>query len=127
MSQWYDSPFTAPPPKGAKASGDMTFLTNEQYMMYHKAVVFKDTELADKIMLESKPRAQKALGRKVKNYTDKGWKANRERVVEDGNWWKFTRAKGDSLKMKLLETGNRELVEVSPTISKYQNDDWIES
>lgn len=90
----------------------MTFLTTEQYMMFQKAIVFNDLEIADKIMLEPNPEKQKALGRKVKNFDHKKWDKVKEQIVEDGNWWKFTQPKEGDLRKMLLETGQRELVEV---------------
>lgn len=37
----------------------------------------------------------------------------RKKIVEEGNWWKFTSENdGGALGKKLLETGERELVEV---------------
>ena len=113
MSQWYRSTFTAPaPPSAGKNAPAMTFLTAEQYMMYQKAIVFKDQEIADKIKLEPDPRKQKALGRKVNNFDNKEWNRKRDHVVEEGNWWKFTQPKEEDLRKKLLETGDRMLVEV---------------
>ena len=82
--------------------------------MYHKAIVFDDQEIADKIALEPKAKNQKALGRKVKGFDDKKWKAKREEIVEEGNWWKFTQSKEGGLSKMLLETGDRLLVEASP-------------
>ncbi len=82
--------------------------------MFHKAMLFNDTLIANQIMLEPEPRKQKALGRKVKGFEGKEWKENRERIVEEGNWWKFTQSKEERLREMLLETGNRELVEVQP-------------
>ena len=83
-------------------------------MMYQKAVLFKDQDIADKIMLQPEPKKQKALGRKVRNFVPKQWDKKKEQIVEDGNFWKFTQPKGEEMKGKLLATGNRELVEVSP-------------
>ena len=81
-------------------------------MMYQKAVVFKDQEIADKIKLEPNPRKQKALGRKVNGFDNKTWNGKRDHVVEEGNWWKFTQSKEEDLRKRLLETGDRMLVEV---------------
>ncbi|KAL8954146.1 MAG: hypothetical protein Q9222_000029 [Ikaeria aurantiellina] len=93
----------------------MTFWTTEQYMMYHKAIVFKDTDTANEIMLAETPKEQKALGRKVKNFDNKIWNKHREGVVEEGNWNKFCNSKeGNELKEMLVATGDRELVEASP-------------
>ena len=85
-----------------------------QPRMYHKAIEFDDQEIADKIALEPEPYIQKALGRKVKGFDAKKWNAKREKIVEDGNWWKFTQSKERDLRKMLLETGDRLLVEASP-------------
>lgn len=82
--------------------------------MYHKAIVFHDQETASKIALEPEPSKQRALGRKVKGFDNKKWNAVREKIVEEGNWWKFTRPKEGDLRKMLLETGDRLLVEASP-------------
>jgi len=84
-------------------------------MMYNKAILFHDNEIAKQIMATSNPRKQKSLGRKVKGFDDKKWNEHRERIVEEGNWHKFCNAKEEvDLKDKLLATGDRELVEASP-------------
>jgi len=83
-------------------------------MMYHKAMLFDDHEIAKKIMKTKNPAQHKALGRKVGGFTAEKWNAHKEKVVEEGNWWKFTSQNdGGALGKKLLETGERELVEVS--------------
>ncbi len=81
-------------------------------MMFHKAILFNDTSIADQIMLESEPKIQKALGRRVKGFEGKKWNKNRDRIVEEGNWWKFTKSKEEGMREMLLKTGDRELVEV---------------
>lgn len=85
-----------------------------KFRMYHKALVFDDQVTANAIALEPEPSKQKALGRKVKGFDDKKWNAKREKIVEDGNWWKFTQSKEGNLRKMLLETGDRLLVEASP-------------
>ena len=85
-----------------------------QLRMYNKAIVFDDQEVAEKIALEPEPEKQKALGRKVKGFDNKIWNAKREKIVENGNWWKFTQSKEGDLRKMLLETGGRLLVEASP-------------
>ena len=84
-------------------------------MMYRKALLFKDTEIAAQIMREPEPKKQRALGRKVKGFEHKLWDREKSGIVEEGNWWKFTGTKGGDLGKKLGETGERELVEVSNT------------
>ena len=82
--------------------------------MYHKALLFGDQETADAIALEPEPSKQKALGREVKGFDKQQWKKKREKIVEEGNWWKFTQPKEGDLGGMLLETGDRMLVEASP-------------
>ena len=91
-----------------------TLTVNLNSRMYHKAISFDDQETADEIALEPEPSKQKALGRKVKRFDNKKWNAKREKIVEDGNWWKFTQPKEGDLRELLLKTGDRILVEVSP-------------
>ena len=82
-------------------------------MMYQKAILFGDTETAEKIMAAKTPKKQKALGRQVKGFDEDVWKNNRERIVEEANWHKFCdSAKKSDLKQLLLDTEKRELVEV---------------
>jgi ribA/ribD-fused uncharacterized protein len=148
LSQHYACTFTAPPlsfPKATTSSPTnpdastgtdaqlLTFHTTEQYMMYHKALLFGDASAASQIMQTRNPSAQKALGRKVRGFDDEVWKAHRERIVEEGNLWKFRNGVSDveareggegegdgeggkekGFKERLLETGDRELVEASP-------------
>lgn len=42
---------------------------------------------------------------------------DKEHIVEKGNYLKFTKSKDEDMKRKLLETQDRELVEVSPPSS----------
>lgn len=82
-------------------------------MMYHKGVLFGDVATAEKIMTAKTPMTQKALGREVKGFDEKWWNEHRDRIVENGNWHKFVHpAKESDLKRLLLQTGERELVEV---------------
>ena len=112
LSQWYPASFTAPSP--TPDSPPMTFLTTEQYMMYHKGILFGDIDTAEKIMKAKNPKKQKALGREVKGFDERMWKQHREKIVEEGNWHKFCHPTEESnLKRLLMETGERELVEVS--------------
>lgn len=87
------------------------FKSNEQYMMYHKAITFKDKETA-KLILESKtPHECKKLGRSVKNYNDDVWSEIRYSIVRNGAMLKFSQNKhlGDVL----LSTGDSILAEAS--------------
>jgi ribA/ribD-fused uncharacterized protein len=79
-------------------------------MMYHKALLFNDPAIAAQILDAQGGRAQRALGRKVHDFTEEAWAANRSRIVENGNRLKFSQ--DPELKQILLGTGDREIVEV---------------
>ncbi|KAM3422687.1 hypothetical protein BST61_g174 [Cercospora zeina] len=90
----------------------MDVSVNEQYMMYHKAMLFNDPSIASQIMQTTSPKLHKGLGAKVKNFDEKVWNEHKEGIVENGNWLKFTQDKEP--KKRLLSTGDKELVEASP-------------
>lgn len=103
MSQWYPSPFSI---------ANLTFPTAEHYMMATKAALHNDEASIDKILKARHPSDAKRLGRKVKNYDDDKWHANRMNVVVTGTYEKFNQ--NPELKEYLLSTGNNILVEASP-------------
>jgi len=103
FSQWYASDFTI---KGIK------FTSAEQYMMYKKAMLFSDKDVADAIMRTNNPKEQKALGRKVRNFNSEIWEGICREYVYDANMAKFTQ-NPDMLK-QLMDTEDREMVEASP-------------
>ena len=65
FSQWYMRDF--------KDENNVTYNCCEQYMMSHKALLFKDQEIYDEIMSSNDPAEIKTLGRKVKNFDEKIW------------------------------------------------------
>lgn len=91
---------------------DLKFNCAEQFMMYHKAVAMKDIDTASKILQETSPPKQKALGREVKNYNEELWCKERINIVYLGNYYKFTQNK--ELLDVLLKTQGSLLVEASP-------------
>ena len=103
FSQWYKKSFI---------DIDLQFNTAEQYMMYKKAMLFEDFDIARQILNENNPRNQKALGRKVKNFDLNEWNKVARDVVRYGNYLKFTQ--NLELKELLLATEGRLLVEASP-------------
>jgi len=100
--------------------------------MHYKALIFNDHAAAAAALQASSPRAAKAIGRQVKNFSSTIWEQHREAVVRRGNMLKFTRAITEdgfrmgtsdsaqlplldsSLREMLLRTGQAELVEASP-------------
>lgn len=103
MSQWYNCKFT---------DGTYTYSSAEQYMMVQKAILFGDMETCKKILAASTPAAMKKLGRQVKNFNEETWAANRERIVYNGNLFKFDQ--NDDICDLLLATGDDVIAEASP-------------
>ena len=67
----------------------ISFSSMEQYMMYQKAVCFKDNEIAEKILATTDVAIIKALGRQVKGYNDSYWNGVRQLLVYEGLKEKF--------------------------------------
>lgn len=103
FSQWVPSSFIV---------DGVVYSHAEQYMMYQKALLFDDKVIAQKILDEKHPRNQKKLGRKIKGFDESKWKENRERIVYEGNYAKFTQNK--DIYNELIATKNKILVEASP-------------
>ena len=93
LSNWYLSDFEI---EGVKYS------SMEQYMMYQKAVLFQDKEIAQQILETSDVGKIKALGRSVKGYDDLVLSVLRQIIVYHGVLEKFRQ--NDELKKKLLAT-----------------------
>ena len=100
LSNWYSS---------ACEIEDKKFTSVEQYIMYRKAEIFGDTEIADRILSTDDPETQKALGRKVSGYSGYVWDGIRQMVVYRGLMAKFSQ--NEDLKELLLKTGDAYLVE----------------
>ena len=81
-------------------------------MMFHKALLFGDTDIAEQILLEKQPSIQKELGKQVKNFDIDLWVKFREEIVIKGNLLKFQQ--NTSLFTLLVGTGNKIIVEASP-------------
>ncbi len=100
LSNWYLSDFSV---------DGITFSSMEQYMMYKKAICFKDDEIAAQILETKEVTEIKALGRMVAGYDDNIWNGIRQIVVYQGLMEKFTQ--NDELRDKLLKTGKSVLAE----------------
>lgn len=88
------------------------FRSCEHYMMYHKAILFKDFEAAKMVLTSSTPNDAKRLGRKVKNFVNEVWNEHRYQIVRDGNILKFEQ--NPYLLEFLMSTEGKTLVEASP-------------
>jgi ribA/ribD-fused uncharacterized protein len=84
----------------------------EQWMMYNKAMVFKDYATAQEVMEAEDPSHQKALGREVVGFDKKTWDSVCLSIVYRGNLAKFSQ--NEELKNQLLSTGDKIIVEASP-------------
>lgn len=100
LSNWYLSDFTV---------DGVIFSSMEQYMMYRKAVVFKDKDIASKILKTDDVERIKEYGRQVSNYDDTVWNGMRQIIIYKGLLEKFRQ--NEKLKKELLDTGDDILAE----------------
>ena len=100
LSNWFLSEFTV---------CGITFSSMEQYMMYEKAILFKDQTTAEKILQTDDVAEIKALGRTVQNFDDKIWTKEREGIVYNGVLEKFRQ--NPELAEKLEKTGEEIIAE----------------
>ncbi|TQV72463.1 NADAR family protein [Denitrobaculum tricleocarpae] len=103
FSQWYDAPFTH--------DGEL-YKTVEHFMMAAKARLFGDAEKSAEILAAENPGKAKALGREVRDFEQCLWDERKFEIVVRGNIEKFSQ--NPELKVFLLNTGARVLVEASP-------------
>ncbi|EFC47831.1 hypothetical protein NAEGRDRAFT_31328 [Naegleria gruberi] len=88
------------------------FANTEQGMMYGKAKLFGDDEVAKDILANTSPSNAKQLGRMVSNFTDDMWNQNRELIMKRHLYAKFSQ--NEDIKQTLLSTGDKILAEASP-------------
>ena len=100
LSNWYLSDFKV---------GDVSFSSMEQYMMYEKAVVFEDFNIAGKILETQNAGAIKQYGRQVADYNDIIWNGIRQIIVYKGLLAKFSQ--NEKLHENLKKTGSAILAE----------------
>ena len=66
-------------------SNGLSFNCCEQYMMYSKAKLFEDFEIAERIMDAKTPKHQKMLGRTVDRFNPKIWDECKDNIVLTAN------------------------------------------
>ncbi|WP_298348306.1 NADAR family protein [Runella sp.] len=103
FSQWWESAF--------EVEGTV-YPTAGHWMMAQKAELFGDDEVFEKILKVKSPAEAKKLGRLIRNFDEAAWLSEREKIVVEGNFHKFSQNK--ELKKFLLQTDRRILVEASP-------------
>jgi len=104
FSQWFPAPFIV---------NGVAYPTAEHWMMAKKAELFIDDKILKGILETGKPAVAKELGRKISNFNAEKWNASSYTIVVEGNKNKFSQH--GTLKTFLQNTGNKVLVEASPT------------
>lgn len=104
FSQWWPAAFEI---------DGITYQTSEHFMMATKARLFGDQQTCAEILATTHPKDAKELGRKVAGFKEEVWLEKRYQLVVQGNLAKFSQ--NEALKNFLLQTGDRVLVEASPT------------
>ncbi len=102
LSNWYVSPFEY---RG------ITFPTGEHWMMWQKAQVFRDPDMAQKILAATDQGTVKHLGKQVHGYSDEVWDAVNQQLMRVGLRQKFVQ--NDRLLNDLLSTGSTALGEAA--------------
>lgn len=95
----------------------ITFNCTEQFMMYCKAMLFGDADVAKLILAAKEPQAQKVLGRRVRGYVEEEWVAKREKFILIGMIEKYSQNLQE--RQWLLDTGDTILVEASERDTLY--------
>lgn len=113
FSNWYMSDFKIySDKKFSNEKEETTFCCMEQYMMFRKALLFNDIDIARKIMSQNDPSKIKALGKLVKNFNNKLWDKEKYNIVKTGILAKFSQ--NEKLKSALLKYHGQTFVEASP-------------
>ena len=100
LSNWYRSDFE---------KDGIRFSSMEQYMMYQKALCFRDEKVAAEILKTDYVGHIKELGRQVSNYDESRWNGKRQILVYEGLLAKFEQ--NEDLKVQLKSTGDAILAE----------------
>jgi ribA/ribD-fused uncharacterized protein len=117
-TQWHKSNFTASLSDAVEGAPNepYTFPTAEHWMMACKAAFFGDTSVLNLVledMSHPNPAAVKAMGRRITSFDEDAWVEVREEIVYKGNLYKFRQ--DEELKQILLGTGDKIIVEASPS------------
>ncbi len=102
--QWWTSPFS-------DSDGNL-FHTAEHYMMWRKAMLFHDYEVAKEMLAEPSPKEVKAMGRKVIGFDERVWIKYAREIVYAGSILKYSQNESD--RNILLDSAGMTLVEASP-------------
>lgn len=109
LSNWYNCKILVP-----TDSGNLEFRSSEQLFMYMKAMTFKDSETAQKILRCTTPREAKELGRQVRGFDEGAWERVRESVMLYAVSYKFKNPEPRKFLLSGKFSG-KSFVEGSPT------------
>jgi hypothetical protein len=87
------------------------FHTSEHYVMYHKALLMGDEEIARAVLEDPDPHSAKKWGQRVKPWSQDIWNRERCRIMYEACFAKF---QAEDMRQRLLNTGDAVLVEASP-------------
>lgn len=90
------------------------FSTVEHFMMYEKAMLFGDTEIAEQIAREFSPQKAKMLGRKVKGFDNEVWGSQCMPIVQAGIISKLLHNEDILISALDLRRSGKSFVEASP-------------
>lgn len=107
FSQWHPTSFEL---------NGQTFSTAEQWMMFGKAELFADADVAKAILATTDPAEQKRLGQQVADFVQETWDGAKIGIVYAGSRAKFTQNEGALRQLKA--THGKMLVEANPR-------DWV--
>lgn len=94
------------------------FANTEQYMMYHKVMMFGRNDLADRIMKTTNPKDCKDIARQpFSEFNSVTWDSTCYTIVKRGVKAKFSQ--NPAIRKILMETGNALLAECSPKDKKW--------
>lgn len=94
------------------------FVNAEQFMMYHKVLMFHKFDLADQIMRTADPeKCKKIAGQKFPEFDSDLWEKTCKTIVKRGVKAKFSQ--NEEIRKELLGTGNALLVQCSPYDRKW--------
>lgn len=89
------------------------FYSNEQYVMYRKAVLFGDDVIAAQLLHPNvAPLTCKKLGRKIKGFNGMLWEEHKAQIMKAGLYFKFSQ--NQTLLTALFNTRDSVLAEASP-------------
>ena len=80
LSSFYSAPFF---------DDGVLFSGASHYIIYRKALLFEDKDMAALILATANPFMQYRLGRRIKGFKEKTWKNHRKAIVKRANQLKF--------------------------------------